>query len=138
MRVRMGKKDYGKPEIDMLFLWNCLVFEEATWNLEKDELATHELFNVIWRSQQNFKSKKQTNKKTDFKKKNDSFESQEMAAKLNRTFFFFFFLTNTVLYLKFNFTSSNYLFALKPFLNLWWHPICLRVWCKNDGEFRYG
>lgn len=49
-----GKKDYSKLEIDMLFLWDCLmIFEEATWNLEKDELATHELFNVMWRSQQN-------------------------------------------------------------------------------------
>lgn len=48
------KKDYSKPEIDMLFLWDCLmIFEEATWNLGKDELATHELCNDMCRSQQN-------------------------------------------------------------------------------------
>lgn len=37
----MEKENYGKTEIYVLFLWNCLmIFEEAVRNLEKDELAT--------------------------------------------------------------------------------------------------
>lgn len=79
----MWKEDYSKTEISMCFLQDCLMTcAEAIEDLEKGELATRELSNVMWRLHQNSYS----GQKNFFFFFNDSFKTQKMTAKLNRTF----------------------------------------------------
>lgn len=92
-----------------------MIFEEAAKSLEKDELTAPELFDIMYRLRQKL-----------IQRKNDSFFGNKTASELKKMslekggqvkedFRNFFSKTVTYLEANFNFTSANYLWALKPF-----------------------
>nr|XP_012606182.1 uncharacterized protein LOC105863530 isoform X1 [Microcebus murinus] len=110
------EKDYSTTEIYMLFIQNCLmIFEEAVRSLEKDKLTAPELFDVMSKLRQKLTQRRNESffgKKTALELKK---MSPEKGNQVKQDFLNFFTRTITFLESNFDFTSSNYLCALKPF-----------------------